>query len=218
MGKIRYTIRLYKAHDLDLITFAETHEFNIVKAIYSALVSFSKKEAFVIDIPPRKHKNFLNDKRVYVKTLTLDDKDDAKAIEILDKIKQGYRNNFLKNLLRQYLCNPISEEFLNDKSEMDYFYTMFSIFKEGKRIAKAGKVKKKRQKKELNSFFDSKIEKKNEILNEKQEIQTQTDDYEESNKYEKESKESDKYEENVEVIENNNDDKEITDLFSQILN
>ena len=87
MSKIRYTIRLYKAHDLDLITFAETHEFNIVKAIYSALVSFSKKEAFVIDIPPRKHKNFLNDKRVYVKTLTLDDKDDTKAIEILDKIK-----------------------------------------------------------------------------------------------------------------------------------
>ena len=92
--KKRYTIRLYRMHDLDLITFMETHKFNIIKAIYSCVVSFSKKEYFVIDIPPRSVEEMPELKRRYDKTLSLDYEKDKEAIELLDKIQDGYRNNF----------------------------------------------------------------------------------------------------------------------------
>ena len=33
MKKVRVTIRLYRMHDLDLITFVELHELNLQKAV-----------------------------------------------------------------------------------------------------------------------------------------------------------------------------------------
>lgn len=141
MGKIRYTVRLYRVHDLDLITFVETHEFNIAKAIYSSLSAFSKGDHFVIEVPPRRVESMPDLKRVYQKPIYLDEEKDKKAIDILNKIEKGYRNNFLKNLLRQYLCTPLSEAFLVNEKDSDFFYDKFSIFKENKRTAKAGKIR-----------------------------------------------------------------------------
>ena len=109
MAKIRYTIRLYRLHDLDLITFVETHEFNIISAIYSSLTAFAKNEVFVIEIPPRRTQQLPKLNRVYTKALILDSETDQEAIQLLNQIGQGYRNNFLKNLLRLYLCHPLSE-------------------------------------------------------------------------------------------------------------
>lgn len=140
MAKIRYTIRLYRIHDLDLITFIETHEFNIVKAIYSSLGAFSKGEHFVIEVPPKRKSAMPNLKRVYQKPLYLDTDKDRNAIEILNKIEKGYRNNFLKNLLRLYLCVPVSESFLVNEHDSNFFYEKFNIFKKGKKVAKAGKL------------------------------------------------------------------------------
>ena len=140
MGKIRYTIRLYRIHDLDLITFVEQHEFNIAKAIYSSLSAFSKGDHFIIEIPPKRKAQLPDLKRVYRKPIYLDEEKDKAAIELLDKIQKGYRNNFLKNLLRLYLCTPVSVSFLNDENDEAYFYKLFEIFKENKRIAKAGKL------------------------------------------------------------------------------
>ena len=164
MKKIRYTVRLYKIHDLDLITFLETHEFNFIRALYSALTAFCNGELFVIEVPPTKTQ-FTQIKRSYTKVLTLDAEKDAAAIAILDKLAPGYRNNFLKNILRQYLCFPLSEEFLKDSSDMDMFLDMFQIFRHGKKIARAGKIKKQtvsKKKTELNSVFSPNQETKSE--------------------------------------------------------
>lgn len=109
--KARYTVRLYRLHDLDLITFSATHEFNIMRAIYSSLSAFAKDEVFVIDIPPRRDNKLQEFKRVYIKSLVLDTEKDKEAIRLLSMIAPGYRNSFLKHLLRIYLCNPLSEEF-----------------------------------------------------------------------------------------------------------
>lgn len=140
MGKIRYTVRLYRVHDLDLITFVEQHEFNLAKAVYSALSAFTKGDHFVIEIPPKRKKEIPEFKRVYQKPIYLDEEKDKKAIELLDKIQKGYRNNFFKNLLRLYLCTPVSVAFLNNPDDEDMFVETFEIFKENKRLAKAGKI------------------------------------------------------------------------------
>lgn len=140
MGKKSYTIRLYRTHDRDLITFIETHQFNIVKAVYCALTAFSKGESFVISIPPEREDGQITLARIYTRLLTLDTEEDAEAIEIMDKLKDGSKNNFLKNLLRLYLCNPMSEQFLNDTADADFFYQKFAIFRAGKQEVHAGKL------------------------------------------------------------------------------
>lgn len=138
----RYSIRLYARHDIDLITFLCTHEFDFIKACYCALSAFIKGDVFIIDIPPKKPDRVLTNKTVF-KQLTLDEEMDGDIIELLEKIKPGYRNNFIKNILRLYLCNPISEEALIDETDTSQFMNMFNIFKQNKRRAQAGKVKKR---------------------------------------------------------------------------
>ena len=201
MAKIRYTIRLYRLHDLDLITFVETHEFNIISAIYSSLTAFAKNELFVIEIPPRRQVQLPKLRRVYTKALVLDTEVDQEAIELLNKVGQGYRNNFLKNLLRLYLCNPLSEEFFknikrgkNDEviyetpqSEIDerteLFNEKFKIFKSGRKIVKAGRLRKR-----IINTETQVIEPKQDNPNKKNEITketTKTNDLDKENKEEK---------------------------------
>lgn len=167
MSKVRYTVRLYRLHDLDLITFALSHELNVISAIYTSLTAFAKGESFVIQIPPKTHQRLPQLKRLYIKALTLDSEKDKEAIELLALIAPGYRNSFLKNLLRMYLCNPLSEEFfrvvkkakgsddvlyetpqaeIDEKNEL--FVEKFNIFKNGKKSVKAGIMRKGRVKKE----------------------------------------------------------------------
>lgn len=112
--KERYTVRLYRLHDLDLITFAVAHQFNIMGAIYAALSAFARGETFSFKIPPRKTEKLPQLKRIYIKVLTLDMEKDKDAIEILSNIVPGCRNSFLKNLLRLYLCTPLSEEYFKE--------------------------------------------------------------------------------------------------------
>lgn len=147
MKKIRKTVRLYRIHDLDLISFINSHKLNFQKSMYCALKSFSKGEVFAIKIPPQKKADERDYKKVYMYTLALDSQKDADCIELLKKISNGKRNNFLKNLLRLYLCNPMSEDFLVDQADADYFYNKFEIFRQGKRIVNLD------QKTELNSTF-----------------------------------------------------------------
>ncbi len=216
MGKRRYTIRLYRLHDLDLITFIETHEFNIVKAIYSSLSAFSKDDLFVIDIPARRIQDLPQLRRVYVKALSLDEEKDKRAIEILEKIEKGYRNNFLKNLLRQYLCNPMSEEFLIDQDDAEYFYKKFSIFREGKRVAKAGRLKKnnidrkKDKESELNSDSRNKNNKTKNKEFEKQQVKNI-----EIIKYEDDTI-NESVNENLVAVEDI-EEEDITSMFAQII-
>lgn len=160
MAKIRYTVRLYRLHDLDLITFLETHEFSVIRGIYSSLSAFAKGELFVIEIPPRREKKLPALNRVYIKALTLDTEKDKEAVEVLSQIAPGYRNSFMKHLLRLYLCNPLSEEFFRTvkhekgtdnvifetpQAEVDekneHFMEMFKIFRDGKKVVPAGKIR-----------------------------------------------------------------------------
>ena len=154
MSKIRYTIRLYRLHDLDLITFIMTHEFDIMHAIYSSVTAFAKGEAFLISIPPITTSEMPQLRRVYTKTLILDTGKDALTISMLDRISPGKRNNFIKNLLRLYLMYPFSECFFNSPEDLQYFEEKLKVFRTGQREVRAGKLKKSRyKKKELSSQY-----------------------------------------------------------------
>lgn len=217
MAKKNYTIRLYRTHDHDLITFMATHQFNIVKGVYCALTAFSKGQIFVIKIPPAREGGNLEINRVYARMLTLDTEVDAEAIEILEKLKDGSKNNFLKNLLRLYLCCPISEASLIDEHDMDFFYKKFTIFKQGKKEIEAGKLNSSKIKKNKKKKID--------ISDENTEGETSTKNViiEEELQKEKVIIDEPDYETAIEDIELNSDSEdeesdEITSLFSSILN
>ena len=152
MSKKRYTIRLYRLHDLDLITFIMTHEFDIMNAIYSSVTAFAKGEAFLISIPPITQTEMPQLRRVYTKTLILDTEKDELTISMLDRVSPGTRNNFFKNLLRLYLMYPFSECFFNSSEDLHFFEEKLKVFRTGQREVRAGKLKKSRYpKKELSS-------------------------------------------------------------------
>ena len=144
MSKIRYTIRLYRLHDLDLITFIMTHEFDIMHAIYSSVSAFAKGEAFLISIPPINNSEMPQLRRVYTKTLILDTEKDALTISMLNRISPGKRNNFIKSLLRLYLMYPFSESFFNSPEDLQYFEEKLKVFRTGQREVRAGRLKKSR--------------------------------------------------------------------------
>lgn len=140
MAKVKYTMRFYRAHDLDLITFIETRQFNIMHAVYSALTAFANGEAFVIEIPPER--NVAGEyQRIYSRILVLDSEKDSKAIKLMSTVAPGYRNSFLKNLVRLYLCCPFSEDYFASAEDSDYAFSLTSIFRENRRVAQAGTIR-----------------------------------------------------------------------------
>lgn len=140
MGEVRYPIRLYTYHDLDLVTFTLTHDFDIRRAIYCALKAFSKGEAFLIQIPPAV-RNVTKFQRYYTKILILNTEEDEDVIELLNMVEPGRRNNFIKNLLRLYLFYPFSEYFFRDKDAQRLFEEKLEPLRRGKREVQAGKTK-----------------------------------------------------------------------------
>ncbi len=234
MAKKTYIIRLYRIHDLDLITFIETHHFDLAKGVYSALTAFSKGEMFIINIPPKREEKLGDFKRTYARLLSLDTEKDAAAINLMSKIKNGYHNSFLKNILRLYLSYPISERFLNEENDMKDFDKMFDIFRESRRTVNAGKESdtnrpKKRERryikadipkstttveaKDLSDTTAKNIIPVEEFLNQKTELSSE-------NEMDKISEDTNKtYDEVIKetISASSEDDDEITDLFSSFL-
>lgn len=131
---IRYYIRLYKPHDLDLIMYYAKYKFNIASAAYKCGKAFCKGEFFVINFPPPRDTPLRTNKKIFTYLLKLDEKRDADIIRLLNKIAPGYRNNFLKNLLRLYLFYPMTEEYLIDPEDISEFRMLLSAYRKKQRI------------------------------------------------------------------------------------
>lgn len=215
MKKVRVTIRLYRMHDLDLITFVELHELNLQKAVYCALTSFTKGELFLIKIPPRRESGKeLKLNRVYAFTMLLDVEKDKDAILLLSKINDGKRNNFLKNLLRLYLCNPMSEMFLKDESDVDYFYDKFGIFRTGRRTADLSEDRKRNSVPGKN-FSDTGVSEKD--SKEKKENPESMDETSKEIDTNRDTIQQEKTENNVTEVQTAEDDADIMNMFSALL-
>ena len=154
-GKKTYMVRLYRFHDRDLISFMETHNFNIAKALYVALNAFTHEDYVKIIIPPKADKR---DKKLpnvrrgggerasYTVSIRLDEEKDAEALDLLNRIESGYLNSFLKSILRLYLAAPVTTDFLIDpERDSEFFKKKCEIFSKDKRLANAGSLPRKNE-------------------------------------------------------------------------
>ena len=129
--KKHYRIRLYKAHDLDLVTLTERYDFDITKAVYSCLSAFVDGRFFVAEQPKPREQPW-KAKHVTERTITLDPVKDAAAIAVMESMNEGFRNCFLKNLLRQYIALPITDDFLNSSESFTTVTAMFAPLRAGR--------------------------------------------------------------------------------------
>lgn len=136
--KKKYMIRVYGSHDLDLITYIETRKFNLTKAAYIAVHAFVNKENLIIEAPLKEHPPRHKWRRVYQRALILDTDKDHDAVEMMSRIENGFRNSFLKNLIRLYLRVPATEYFLKDPEGLGFFEEKMSILRDGIRPVYAG--------------------------------------------------------------------------------
>ena len=236
--KKKILMRLYRIHDLDLITFIQTHELDFPKAVYCSLKAFTKGETFVIKIPPKRDINKeLILKRNYTYIIYLDEDKDKKEIILLEKIAKGNRNNFLKNLLRLYLCNPMSELFLVDEKDEKYFYEKFDIFRKGRKFADLNEIKelnsskfkiRKTEQKKKGTSIKQESKQNNTKSNsfEKDELEDKTSEAEENKEKDVSEKEIQRTENVTETVsepevvteqENESESEDIADMFSSFL-
>lgn len=116
MGRNRYYgpeeakklfLRLYAAHDLDLLAYRDTRGF-ISKALYVSLKAFAAGEFFIITSPEKCKE--LPRKTVQPFAIYLRYDDDQEVLKMLETIPSGTRNSFFRNLLRLYLWAPIAPD------------------------------------------------------------------------------------------------------------
>ena len=122
-----YTIRFHKQHDADIVSFIKYNHFNVVKAVKAALTAYAMRQYFYMNINDYIYDRIPKEKNKYVYQLKLDDIRDADVIWLMDKIKPGYKNFFIKNVLRIYLFSPVSAHFLYDPNDFDDFYNRFGF-------------------------------------------------------------------------------------------
>ena len=108
----RIPVRLYYAHDLDLISLAEVG-FPMTEVLRNVLAAYARKRRFLIQIPElpvrpddwyARHKSWMIDLRI----------EDPLILKMLGEIKPKYRNSFIKGVLRCYLCHPYAPNYFND--------------------------------------------------------------------------------------------------------
>ena len=113
--KIR--IRLYHYHDLDLVSLYREGRISVSKAVKYTLNAFAQKRYVGLEVGCKKCEKTA--KPVYMFNIMLDEKKDKDAIDLLNKIEKGFRNNFIKLLLREYLCFTLPECYT--MKDMPYF-------------------------------------------------------------------------------------------------
>lgn len=104
--KKKVILRLYRQHDIDLITLYKAPNAGFIKAVKHALHAYIKHEAFLFSMPEGADITSNNFKASYRINLFLDEDKDADIIEWLDNIKPLMRNAAIKMIFRGYLIGP----------------------------------------------------------------------------------------------------------------
>lgn len=126
----KYSVRIYNHHDKDLICLF-SKGFDLIQAIYVSLKGFSKGDYFVINTPKDGDPSLYDRRHSIGLSLYLNKEKDADIIQILDSISPGWKNKFIKNILRFYLCCPILDEYVDE--ENDLIKKNIEIFKKNRR-------------------------------------------------------------------------------------
>lgn len=104
---MRITLRLYRRHDIDLISLYKNPKFDFKKACVMALKGYVHKQPVFFKQPPyyAPKDEF---KYGYQMFLVLDDNKDADIIDYLDTLRPRYRNEFIKMVIRGAIIGPIA--------------------------------------------------------------------------------------------------------------
>ena len=114
---MKFTMRLYRRHDLDLLLLHKTKGFSIQKAVKSALLMhLGLLDDFPIQFPSCSEdvKKFYPSSQFHLSLSESNPKDKA-IIAFLNDIPRGFRNSYCKNLTRYYLERPKRFKFSDNK-------------------------------------------------------------------------------------------------------
>lgn len=104
---MKQIVRMYRRHDIDLVTIYKTAGISLHKAMYNSLKSYVNKTPYLIKTPTANvDMTLYNFKSHYQIILNLDDKKDADIISWLKKVKKGMRNAAIKAIIRGCLVGP----------------------------------------------------------------------------------------------------------------
>lgn len=120
------TLRLYRQHDLDLITLYRHPLFSLPNAIKMSLCGYVRNQKFFINQPePYEIGNEKISKIVQIH-IQLSEKTEKDVIDWLKNIKDGYRNSVLKNVIRAYMAGPCIYSYI--KENEDAFENASGVF------------------------------------------------------------------------------------------
>ena len=98
---MKVMIRLYRKHDLDLISLYYSPEFAFTKAFKEVLINYVRGEYYRIQIPKTALPPAI--RRVVPLHIILNEETEKDVIDWIRKINNGQRNSMLKNLFRSYI-------------------------------------------------------------------------------------------------------------------
>lgn len=111
----RITLRLYRRHDIDLISLYKHPDFGFKTACVNALRAYINKKPYFIKQPTfTEPKEF---KYGYQLFIVLDDNKDKDIIDYLKKVKPRYQNEFIKMVLRGSVIGPVAYNCFDDGSD-----------------------------------------------------------------------------------------------------
>lgn len=114
---MKFTMRIYKRHDMDLLLLHKTKGFSMQKAVKAALrMHLGLSEVTPIPFPACSEdvSKFYSSSQFHL-SLSEEKEDDLAIIKFLNEIPRGLRNSFCKNLTRYYLTQPKQFMYSNNK-------------------------------------------------------------------------------------------------------
>ena len=154
---MKVEVKLYSYHDMDLVGLYKTGKVSFPETTRQVLNSYALGEVYKVKLLHTNEKRLAkypktSFRKYYHYHVMLDGKDDADAISLLHKITPGYRNNFIKVVLRQYLCGVFLEEYCTN-GDTSFFNEMSRKF-QGERDEREIK----QTKKEKNEYAQIKVD------------------------------------------------------------
>lgn len=144
-------VKLYTYHDLDLVSIYQAGQIDFMTATRQILNSYARKETYrvrLLEPNQKKEEKYAGKpvRRYYHYYVNLSEEEDADAVRLINGIAPGYRNNFVKSLLRQYFCGFFTPAYSAD-GNTELFDEMSDLFqgnREERVIAKKKTVRDER--------------------------------------------------------------------------
>lgn len=169
---MRIEVKLYFYHDIDLVSLYKTGRIAFPATTKQVLNAYARKEIYkvkLLDVNQKRASKYPQEgyRKFFHYHIELDEEEDADAIELLQRITPGYRNNFIKAVLRQYICGEFSPEYLIDR-DAEYLNERAKLFQSSKEEKEIRQKRRKKKTKERQKEERKKQGQKKEKGNEKE--------------------------------------------------